>query len=808
MNRPTPATTTLRMAGALILSAAVITGCSRPASGDAASPASSPASTQADAATAAPISIDSLSLIPAPSSITMAKGAFAVDATTIVHADSPEASRVAAQFAGFVAHSRELSLTQATAAGGEATRSVNDASGIVFKLDPAQHAASPEAYSLDVSPQRILVSAGDERGLFYGAVTLWQLMTRDDATAITVPSLHVDDSPRFGWRGLMLDSARHFQSVDEIKQLLDMMALHKFNTFHWHLTDDQGWRIQIRKYPKLTDIGGCRIPAGDGGVDPTTGKPVPYCGYYTQDQIRDVVRYAAERHITIVPEINAPGHAQAAVASYPELGVTGKQLPVLNEWGVNTTLFNTEESTLTFLENVLSEVIELFPGTYVHVGGDEAVKDQWIASPRVQERMKELGAKDEMAMQSLMIKRLETFLVAHHRRLIGWDEILEGGLPPEATVMSWRGVEGGIEAANEGHDVVMAPSSELYMDYLQSDSPNEPPGRPARIELKQVYAYEPVPEALAADKQSHILGLQANTWTEHMRSFARVQHAMFPRVAAVAETAWSPKSAKSWDSFLARLPAQLQRYRQLGIAYAQTPFEVRSTLEPAADGNDYTVSLSDQLGYPDIRYTTDGSEPTPASHAYTTPFKITLPTEVRATVFVNGKPLAASSTRRFDAGSLLHRGNAELAMCTGQLMLRLEDDGPLTGNRAIFNVDIFNPCWEWKAAPMQGIAALHVRAGNLPYYFQLAHDESHRSFKPAKAAHGEFEVRVGCDGELLASKPMPAKAGDDGFVDFDIAVPATDGAQDLCMLFTGDTRPTMWVIDSVTLQPAATTRSP
>jgi hexosaminidase len=291
-----------------------------------------------------------------------------------------------------------------------------------------------------VSPQRILVSAGNERGLFYGAVTLWQLATRNDAARIGIPALHIDDAPRFAWRGLMLDSARHFQSVADIKQLLDAMALHKLNTFHWHLTDDQGWRIQIRKYPKLTEVGGCRIPAGDGGVDPQTGKPVPYCGYYTQDQIRDVVHYAAQRHITIVPEIDVPGHAQAAIAAYPELGVLGDKPTVSNEWGVNTYLFNNEEATFRFLENVLAEVVELFPGTYVHVGGDEAVKDQWIASPRVQARMRELGARDEMAMQGLLIKRLEKFLAAHGKRLIGWDEILEGGLPQEATVMSWRGI--------------------------------------------------------------------------------------------------------------------------------------------------------------------------------------------------------------------------------------------------------------------------------------------------------------------------------------------------------------------------------
>ncbi|RYE74761.1 MAG: beta-hexosaminidase, partial [Oxalobacteraceae bacterium] len=471
-----------------------------------------------------------------------------------------------------------------------------------------------------------------------------------------------------------------FQSVEEIKRLLDAMAAHKLNTFHWHLTDDQGWRVEIKRYPKLTSAAGCRFPAGDGGIG-ADGKPKAYCGYYTQDQVRDVVRYAAERQITIVPEINAPGHAQAAVSAYPELGVTGKQIHVLNEWGVNTTLFNVEESTFVFLENVLGEIVDLFPGTYVHVGGDEAVKDQWKASARVQERMRELGVKDEAGMQSYLIKRLEKYLVAHKRRLIGWDEILEGGLPEEATVMSWRGIEGGITAANLGHDVVMSPSSELYLDYLQTDSPNEPPGRPATIPLKQVYAFEPVPAALPVDKRAHILGLQANTWTEHMRSFARVQHAIFPRIAALAETGWTPAAGKDWESFLARLPTQLQRYRELGIAYAQTPFEVRSALATDRKRDKVTVTLSNSLGYPDMRYTTDGSAPTAASEAYSKPFVLALPAQLRAATFVDGQALAEAPLRRIDAASLLTRSDEELAMCTGALMLRLEDDGPLEGER-------------------------------------------------------------------------------------------------------------------------------
>ena len=732
-------------------------------------------------------------LIPQPASLQSREGNFPITPTTQVVASDPRARVAAEQFAALTARSHGFQLPVREA-------SASDTHTIQFRIDTNATGSSPESYTVDVGTRQAIVTARDPRGLFYGAVTLWQLLSLDSAAALRLPAVHIDDTPRFAWRGLMLDSARHFQSVDEIKQLLDAMALHKLNTFHWHLTDDQGWRIEIKQYPKLTEIGGCRIPAGDAGKD-AQGQPKPYCGYYTQEQIRDVVAHAATRQITVVPEFDVPGHAQAAVAAYPQLGVTGKQIHVLNEWGVNTTLFNVEEDTFTFLENVLGEMIDLFPGTYIHVGGDEAVKDQWKASPRVQERMRELGVKDEAQMQSYLIKRLEKFLVAHDRRLIGWDEILEGGLPAEATVMSWRGIEGAITAANLGHDVVMAPSSELYLDYLQTHSPNEPPGRPATIPLKQVYAFEPVPAALAANKRQHILGVQANVWTEHMRSFARVQHAVFPRIAALAETAWSPKESKDWDSFLVRLPVQLQRYRLLGMPYATTPFEVTAATTGDRAAGTATVTLSNHLGYRDIRYTLDGSEPSATGSAYASPLQVKLPVELRAAVFVDSQALVPANTWTLDAGSLLHRTDEALAMCTGALMLRLEDDGPIDGERAIFNADIFNPCWEWKAADLAGITSIKVRAGRMPYYFQLAHDESHRGFKPAISAHGELQIRAGCEGAVLTSVPLPAAPDADGFVTLQAPIASTAASQDLCVYFTGDTRPAMWVLDSITLQP-------
>jgi hexosaminidase len=741
----------------------------------------------------------SIPLIPLPTSMQRQRGHFDIDANTKLVAEGEEAQTVVRYFTDLAAETHGIALNPATDAAAETP-------AIEFAIDSSS-GKSPEAYRLEVSPQRIRITAGEARGLFYGAVTLWQLMARDDDGRIRIPAVRIDDAPRFAWRGLMLDSARHFQSVDEIKQLLDAMALHKLNTFHWHLTDDQGWRIEIRRYPKLTSVGGCRIPAGDGGIDPRSGKPRPYCGYYTQAQIRDVVRYAAERHITVVPEIDVPGHATAAVAAYPQLGVQrGARLAVSNEWGVNTNLFNVEEDTFIFLENVLAEVVELFPGQYVHVGGDEAVEDQWKASKRVQARMRALGLKDEAALQSYFIKRMEKFLSGHGRRLIGWDEILEGGLPPQATVMSWRGIDGALAAASQGHDVVMSPSSDLYFDYLQTNSPNEPPGRPAVIDLRKVYAFEPVPQALDADKQRHIIGLQANVWTEHMRSFARVQHAIFPRIAAVAETAWSPREHKDYDGFLARLPAQLRRYDALGFGYARTPFEVRMTAVSRRDADTASIELSNSLGYDDIRYTVDDSAPSTASPRYRGPIELSLPAEVRAAVFVDNRPLVGANEQRFSTESLLARRDEDLAMCSNALLLRLEDDGPADGERAIFNVDIFDPCWSWKQADLHGIAAIEVRAGRIPYFFQLAHDESHRKFRPAKRAHGELEVRAGCEGALLATAPLPATPDEDGFITLRAPLPPQTTTQDLCLYFTGDTRPTMWTLDRVRLIPRQESR--
>ena len=750
---------------------------------------------QADASPAPASAAPPVSLIPLPASVEHGEGRFDLTASTPLLAEGEGARTVATQFAKLLAEgfAVEPALSDGTGAAG----------AIRFAIDPARDGAGAESYLLEVTPDGATVSAGDAAGLFYGAMTLLQLAAADDAGAVTLPAVRIEDAPRFGWRGFMMDPSRHFWTVEQVKQVIDAMALHKLNTLHWHLTDDQGWRVEIKKYPKLTEVGGCRVPAGDGGIEPSTGKPRQYCGFYTQDQVREIVAYAAARHITVVPEINQPGHATAAIAAYPELGSTDRKLVPSSEWGVFPNLFNTEESTIAFLEDVIGELIPLFPGTYFHVGGDEAVKDQWEASPRVQERMREVGAKTEMEMQSHIVARLEKFLAAHGKRLVGWDEILEGPMPPEATVMSWRGIEGGLKAAREGHDVVMSPSGDLYLDYLQTSSPDEPPGRPATIPMKQVYDFEPVPAALEEGQRHHILGLQANMWTEHTRTFERLQHNVFPRLAAVAETGWTPQARKDYAGFVQRLPAQLERYRRWGIGYAQTPFQVDATAEDDRKAGTAIVTLANPLGY-EVRYTNDGSEPTATSALYTAPVPVTLPAALRAAAFADGKALAAPRTFAYDAASMLSRTDEQLATCpdAGRLLLRLEDDGPADGERAIFNTTIFYPCWQWNGADLEGVASVKVRAGRIPYYFQLAHDEPARRFEPARSAHGELDIHAGgCGGERIASVPLPAAPGADGFVE--VVAPLAEelaGRHDLCLRFTGDTRPAMWVLDRATLQ--------
>ncbi len=491
-------------------------------------------------------------VIPAPAVVRALPGSFTVNARTVISADA-KAEWTAHYFAALVERTRELKLPVQHEA---APRSIS------FALDAGDRVTSDEGYELRVAPKGITVSARDPRGLFYGAVTLWQLLTAD---GLRIPAVEIRDQPRFKWRGIMLDSVRNCQSPEFIERFIDTMALHKLNVLHWHLTDDQGWRLEIKKYPKLATIGGRRLTAG--------AEPRMVGCLFTQERVRRLVAYAAQRGVTIVPEIEMPGHATAAIVAYPYLAsVENPPTAIPSDWGVYRNLYNVGESTFAFLVDVLLEVMELFPSPYIHVGGDEAVKDQWRASPLVQARMRELGITDETKLQSWFIRRIEKFLSSHGRKLVGWDEILEGGIAPNATVMSWRGVDGAVTAARAGHDAVLATDPILYFDNRQSALQDYPPGRGRVVGLQQVYAFEPWRADLTAEENKHILGLQGNLWTEHIRTEYRVDFMAWPRGAAVAEIGWSPREKRDYRDFLKRLAPQFARYRALHVQAADPKF--------------------------------------------------------------------------------------------------------------------------------------------------------------------------------------------------------------------------------------------
>lgn len=434
-----------------------------------------------------------------------------------------------------------------------------------------------ERYTLIASSVGVVISAPNHQGLFWGIQTLRQLLPPEihsqkvvSDVMWTVPAVRIFDNARFSWRGLHLDVCRHMYDVASVKKFIDTMALYKFNTFHWHLTEDQGWRIEIKQYPKLTEIGAFRketpIPSNRKKGD---GKP--YGGFYTQDEVREIVQYATERHITIVPEIEMPGHAVAVLASYPELGCVGKGYEVRTTWGIAEDVFCAgKEAVFTFLENVLDEVLELFPSEFIHIGGDECPKVRWKKCPDCQARIKAEGLKDEHELQSYFIRRMETWLNNKGRRLIGWDEILEGGLAPNATVMSWRGSKGGIAAAQAGHDVVMTPNTNCYFDYYQGeDTDKEPSAIGGYLPLHHVYAFQPIPEDIDPAMAHHVLGGQGNVWTEYIPTYEQVEYMAYPRAIALAEVVWTYPAERNFEAFRGRLTRHLPHLDALEVNYRQ-----------------------------------------------------------------------------------------------------------------------------------------------------------------------------------------------------------------------------------------------
>ena len=734
-------------------------------------------------------------LVPWPADLSVQKGEFRLSARTPIHAPAgdAEAKAVAEQLRDMLVRAGKPKLK--IVEGGPVPTGA-----IALKRSDS----AGERYDVNVGTSGVTIAAGDRKGLLYGAVTVWQLATNSAA----LPAVSIKDQPRYAWRGFMLDSARHFQSVDEVKRLIDAMAAYKLNVLHWHLTDDQGWRLEIRAYPKLTSIGAWRTPKGADAYRPAPAKYEPYGGFYTQAQAREIVAYAAARNIMVVPEVELPGHATAAITAYPELGVTG-EIPTsgMSDWGVFANLYNVDDATFAFLETVLDEMATIFPAPYVHIGGDEAIKNQWQASPKIQARMKELGIENEDKLQSWFIARITKHLAGQGKRIIGWDEILEGGADPHSIVMAWRGVDRAAEAARQGHDAILTPQPQFYMDSRQSFSPNEPPGRSEPSTLKSLYQFDLHAEGLTEEQARHVLGVQANTFTEHQRTAKRVETMVFPRLTALAELGWTAPERRDWTRYSRGLPVVLGQLDALGVAHDDVPFEPEATL--TREAGKIGVALASPLGVGQIRYATGGKVPTSASPLYAAPLRLADGTKLKARTFLNGRPLGAARDIDVTTHALNTRVSAHLKFCGETVPIRLEADFPREGQRPVFMIGNYRPCWVWEGADLAKGATLTARIGQAPFNFQLAGGRRIVHFdKPTTSPYGELVVRKRetngpvCEGQILARIPIDAAAaGKAGLSDVTAKIPPTEGVKDVCLTFNRPRQDTLWALDSVTLTP-------
>ena len=722
-------------------------------------------------------------------------------AVAVRGADRRQVEPVVDRFVRLVAATRGLRLRTATTADAHPA--------ITFDVDPHTRAVRDDGYRLVVEPQGIRVTARSPRGAFYGGVTLWEMLTPPGWTRGSTADVAdgvIVDHPRFAWRALMLDSARHFQSVRDVEKLIDWMSLGKLDVLLWHLTDDQGWRLQIPRYPALTKTGACRSAVGlDAELTGATDKR--YCGFYTDAEVRDIVRYAAARFVTIVPEIDLPGHSQAAVATYPWLGVTGKRPPVWTDWGVSPWLLNPDEKTLHFVDGVLDEVMRLFPSRYISIGGDEADKQQWNASPEVRAQMRRLGLANMDQLQGWFTNQVAHHLIEHGRTPVGWDDELVAGatLPASEVVMSWHGSNDervALEAVRQGHDVIMAPQESLYFDHYQSDLPDEWPGQPPMVTLRQAYDTAVIPNGATVAQARRIMGVQACLWTELMPTFERDQRAVFPRLAALSELGWAPPSALDWNDFLQRLPAELARYRALGIGYADTAFAPTSDVTAGRKGM-LRVALADQTSFGTIRYTTDGSMPSSTSTQYVRPLEVTAKGKVvlRAATFApDGFEIAAPRTRVLDAATLLTRDGGELASCSHEPGMRLGGARPKLGRLPVYEVDVGDMCWLWPRAPLNGAKRISLTVARLTWRFG---DEAKDAVvRPKASASGEFEIHAdSCTGPLLARLPLaPAvRAKGETRLSASLSTPRPNGMRNLCIFATGDPREGQWALAGVAL---------
>lgn len=584
-------------------------------------------------------STNSFNIVPLPQNIEAKKGIFTLKKDTRLFTPEglPDWELPAQYFTAMTATSTGYRLQS------QPFKKFKEAKGNSIYFVPDASITSEEGYVLEVKANAVIIRAKTAAGAFYAVQTLRQLFPIEfggthsyGSVKWVAPCCIIQDSPRFAHRGMHLDVSRHFFQPVFVKKYIDMLAMHKMNTFHWHLTDDQGWRVEIKKFPELQKVAACRNETliGHYNDQPHRFDGKKYCGFYTQREIKDIVEYAQKRFITIIPEIEMPGHALAALSAYPELGCTGGPYQAATKWGVFEDVFCAgNDQTFAFLEDVLAEVVALFPSKYIHIGGDECPKTRWEACAKCKKRMEVEGLKDAHELQSYFIRRIEKTLALHNRKIIGWDEILEGGLAPTATVMSWRGTEGGVAAARAGHDAIMSPGSHCYFDHYQSDPAIEPTAIGGLTTLERAYSYEPIPEGLSPEQARHILGAQGNVWTEYMPKSEIVEYMAFPRACALAEVVWSAKGQRNWTDFVRRIQPHMNRIDAAGIKCARSFYDVKAEFA----NNKVTLKANDPAL--EIRYTTDGKPPSINAPKYLSPIPITRTTTLKAGTFGKYKPL-------------------------------------------------------------------------------------------------------------------------------------------------------------------------
>lgn len=604
-------------------------------------------------------------------------GQFVLNAQTkIVY---PKDNELLAQNAQF------LSDYIATQTGIQLSTSTDNSKGNNIYLELGFDNPNKEAYELTVSKDKIIIKGVSEAGVFYGIQALRKSVPVQKTNTVMFPLIQINDEPRFTYRGAHLDVSRHFFPTDSIKVFIDMLALHNINTFHWHLTDDQGWRVQLDTYPELAEVGSKRKETVIGrNTDQYDGKPYGEGFFYTKDELKEIVKYAQDRYITIIPEIDLPGHMQAALATYPELGCTGGPYEVWTRWGVSEdVLCAGNPKVYEFLENVLNEVADIFPSEYFHIGGDECPKVRWEKCPKCQAKIKELGIKGDQEhtaeeyLQSYVITFSEQVLQKKGKKIIGWDEILEGGLAPNATVMSWRGTGGGLKAALSGHDAIMTPMSNMYFDYYQTENiENEPLAIGGYVPVEKVYSFEPVLEEIPTDKRKHILGVQANIWCEYIPTFSHVQYMALPRYAALSEVQWTQPDKKNYEDFKKRLPALIKIYEANGYNYAKHVFDVEADISTDTQTGEISVNLFTIDDAP-IYYTLDGSQPTEKSSKYEGTIKINSTSQLRA-IAVEGN----SKTNIFSEDFTFHKATAKPIKLLSRLSPNYTHKGVTTLNDA------------------------------------------------------------------------------------------------------------------------------